>query len=66
MDLWLSGKVYGGYQNPQNTFRTVGYKWFETYRFGIRLYLKEGGVTETFWIDDIKFDIYLHECNHAE
>jgi hypothetical protein len=52
-----SGKVYGGYQNPQNTFRTVGYKWFETYRFGIRLYLKEGGVTETFWIDDIKFDI---------
>ena len=53
----VSGKVYGGYQNPQNTFRTIGYKWFETYRFGIRLYLKEGGVTETFWIDDIKFDI---------
>lgn len=52
-----SGKVYGGYQNPQNTFRFVGYKWFETHRFGIRLYLKEGGVTETFWIDDIKFDI---------
>jgi hypothetical protein len=53
----VSGKEYGGYQNPQNTFRTIGYKWFETYRFGIRLYLKEGGVTETFWIDDIKFDI---------
>ena len=52
-----SGKVYGGYQNPQNTFRFIGYKWFETHRFGIRLYLKEGGVTETFWIDDIKFDI---------
>ena len=54
---FVENKVYGGYQNPQNTFRTVGYKWFETYRFGIRLYLKEGGVTETFWIDDIKFDI---------
>jgi hypothetical protein len=54
---FVENKVYGGYQNPQNTFRFVGYKWFETYRFGIRLYLKEGGVTETFWIDDIKFDI---------
>jgi hypothetical protein len=53
----VSGKVYGGYQDPQNTFKFLGYKWFETHRFGVRLYFKTGGVTDTFWIDDIKFDI---------
>lgn len=28
----------------------------ETYRFGCKFLLKNGGLTQTFWIDDIKID----------
>lgn len=47
----------GGYLTAENTVRFMGYTWYETHRFGVRLYLKDGGVTPTYWVDDIKFDI---------
>ena len=52
----LSSHSFGGYLDPQNTFSLVGFTWYETYRIGIRVSLKEGGVSDTFWIDDIKVD----------
>jgi hypothetical protein len=48
----------GGFLTAANTVKYMGYTWNETHRFGLRLYLKDGGgVTQTYWIDDIKFDI---------
>lgn len=50
--------IEGGFLTPENTVKFMGYTWNETHRFGLRLYLKDGGgVTQTYWIDDIKFDI---------
>jgi hypothetical protein len=48
----------GGFQTAENVVKYMGYTWNETHRFGIRLCLRNGGgVTQTYWIDDIKFDI---------
>ena len=48
----------GGFQTAENVVKFMGYTWNETHRFGIRLCLRNGGgVTQTYWIDDIKFDI---------
>jgi hypothetical protein len=52
----LTSHKFGGYLDPENTFNIVGFTWYETYRIGVRLYLKDGGVTDVYWVDDIKVD----------
>lgn len=54
---FIQDNRFGGYQDPQNVFRFMGYNWFEVHRFGLRVYFKDGGASKTFWIDDIRFDM---------
>lgn len=46
------------YQDPENVNRNMGYMQNETYRFGFKFRLKGGGITETFWCDDVCFTTY--------
>lgn len=46
--------VAGEYQEPENVYSYAGYMDNETYRFAARFKLKNGYVTDAFWIDDIK------------
>jgi len=46
----------GEYNDPGNVYTSVGYMDNETYRFGAKFRLKDGSQTQTFWIDDIRFD----------
>jgi len=50
------GYKFGGYLDPENTFNVVGLSWYETYRFGVRVYFKDGGASKVFWVDDIRLD----------
>lgn len=45
------------YMLPTNVYNNVGYMFNEIYRFGAKFRLKNGQITETFWIDDIRFDL---------
>ncbi|KKM04903.1 hypothetical protein LCGC14_1759540, partial [marine sediment metagenome] len=53
---------YGEYQYPDSVHNFMGYMYNETYRFGVKGRLKTGGFTQTFWVDDIKFNA-RHENN---
>jgi hypothetical protein len=46
----------GGYLNPSNVFNYPSLTLYETYRFGIDLTYKDGTISPTFWIDDIRID----------
>jgi hypothetical protein len=45
--------VVGEYQDPENVYNYLGHMHNETYRFGVKLKLKNGGWTQAFWVDDI-------------
>jgi hypothetical protein len=47
---------FGNYLDPRETVRFLGYTWYETHRFGVRVYWRDGGRSRVYWIDDIKFD----------
>ncbi len=46
----------GEYADPDNVSNYTGYMYNETYRFFAKLVLIDGTITNSFWIDDIKFD----------
>lgn len=49
--------VMGEYQDPTNVNMFCGYMHNETYRFGVKVRFKATGFwSDTFWIDDVKFD----------
>jgi hypothetical protein len=48
---------FGNYLDLRETVRFLGYSWYETHRFGLRVYWRDGGRSRVYWIDDIKFDI---------
>lgn len=50
------GVNFGEYQDPNNVHNFMGYMYNETVRFGVKGRLKTGGYTQTFWVDDIKFN----------
>ncbi len=47
---------YAEYLVPENVNGFVGYMLNETYRFFAKFRLKSGFITNSFWIDDVKFD----------
>jgi hypothetical protein len=47
----------GGYLDPRETVRFLGYTWYETHRFGVRVHWRDGGRSQVYWVDDVKFDI---------
>ena len=55
----LSGQPPNEYQDPFNGFYKMGYMYNETYRMAGRAYLKDGSLTDWFWIDDIRVDPFL-------
>ena len=48
--------TYGGFQDPSNVFYHTGYMINETYRFGARVVLKNGIVSDVFKIFDVTID----------
>lgn len=51
------GIAFGEYQDPNNVFKSTGYMYNDTYRFGIQVQWKETGKwSSPFWLDDIRFD----------
>jgi hypothetical protein len=50
----------GEYKDPLNGFYRLGYMYNETYRVSGRVHLKDGSITEWFWIDDIRVDPFLN------
>lgn len=54
---FVNDNRFGGYQDPDNVFRLMGYSWYEVHRFGIRVYFKDGGASKVFWVDDIIFNM---------
>jgi hypothetical protein len=48
---------FGNYLDPRETVRFLGYTWYETHRFGVRVYWRDGGRSRVYWVDDVKFDI---------
>lgn len=47
----------GGFLEAKETVRFLGYSWYETHRFGVRVYWRDGGRSQVYWVDDVKFDI---------
>jgi hypothetical protein len=51
-----TGFQKGEYQDPQTVFNDMGFMLNETYRIGVRAYIRNLGRTDIFWVDDIKVD----------
>ena len=47
---------FGEYQDVNNVFNERGFMLNETYRIGCRAYIKGLGITDVFWVDDIRVD----------
>ncbi len=52
------------YNDPNNVYNFVGYMDNEVYRFGAKFKLKNGTITDVFWIDDIRFDTSTTNINN--
>lgn len=59
----LSYKV-AEYSNVNNVYSVMGYMANETYRFMAKFRMKDGTITDGFWIDDIRFDTSLTNINN--
>ena len=48
--------AYGDYQVPENVCYKGDSMLFECYRYGLKAEWMEGGISDAFWIDDIRID----------
>tara|TARA_R110000851_G_scaffold6936_3_gene27391 strand:- start:5489 stop:10222 length:4734 start_codon:yes stop_codon:yes gene_type:complete len=52
----ITDEKLGGYLDPNNVFNYPSLTLYETYRFGVDVTYKDGSISPTFWIDDIRVD----------
>ncbi len=55
-DVFSNSWIPNEYQETDNIFQKTGYTYYETYRFGIKLYFTNGFVSRPYYIDDFKME----------